>query len=273
MNPDRFTIKSQEAIQAAQRLADERRNPQVTPEHLLAVLLEQDGGIVGPVLPSSASTPSAVRAPLSAALDGAADARRGWRGLRRRVRARPGAARRREGDARAEGRVRLHRAPAARAGRPRLEGRRGAARRRRTREALLEALQQVRGSHRVTDARPRGQAAGAGEVRRRPDRARRGRQARPGHRPRRRDPPRHPGAQPPHEEQPRPDRRARRRQDRDRRGPRPADRQRRRPRVAARSARRRAGHRRADRRREVPRRVRGPAEGRPQGGRRGRAAA
>ena len=43
MQPDRFTIKSQEAIQAAQALADQRRNPQTTPEHLLAVLLEQDG--------------------------------------------------------------------------------------------------------------------------------------------------------------------------------------------------------------------------------------
>src|SRR5438270_19523 len=50
MQPDRFTIKSQEALQAAQRLADERHNPQTTPEHLLAVLLEQEGGIVAPVL-------------------------------------------------------------------------------------------------------------------------------------------------------------------------------------------------------------------------------
>src|ERR671923_181387 len=50
MQPDRFTIKSQEALQAAQRLADERRNPQTMPEHLLAVLLEQEGGIVVPVL-------------------------------------------------------------------------------------------------------------------------------------------------------------------------------------------------------------------------------
>ena len=73
---------------------------------------------------------------------------------------------------------------------------------------------------------------------------------------------------PPHEEQPGADRRARRRQDRDRRGPRPADRLRRRARVAARPPRDRARHRRADRRREVPRRVRGPAEGRPQGDRR-----
>jgi ATP-dependent Clp protease ATP-binding subunit ClpB len=69
MQPDRFTIKSQEAIQAAQRLADERRNPQTTPEHLLAVLLEQDGGIVVPVLRKLGVAPASVRQPLSAALD------------------------------------------------------------------------------------------------------------------------------------------------------------------------------------------------------------
>src|SRR5918993_1403077 len=50
MQPDRFTIKSQEAIAAAARLAEQRRNPQATPEHLLAVLLEQDGGIVPAVM-------------------------------------------------------------------------------------------------------------------------------------------------------------------------------------------------------------------------------
>ena len=50
MQADRFTIKAQEAIAAAGQLAERRRNPQVTPEHLLAVLLEQDGGVVVPVL-------------------------------------------------------------------------------------------------------------------------------------------------------------------------------------------------------------------------------
>ena len=75
MNADRFTIKSQEAVQAATRLAEDRRNPQVTPEHLLAVLLEQDGGIVGPVLgklgvdarrgPRPSSTPRSTRLPTS----------------------------------------------------------------------------------------------------------------------------------------------------------------------------------------------------------------
>ncbi len=69
MQPDRFTIKSQEALQAAQRLADERRNPQTTPEHLLAVLLEQDGGIVVPVLRKLGVDPAAVRQTLGPALD------------------------------------------------------------------------------------------------------------------------------------------------------------------------------------------------------------
>ncbi len=69
MHPDRFTIKSQEAIQAAQRLAEDRRNPQLTPEHLLAVLLEQDAGVVVPVLEKLGSDPAAVRARANAALD------------------------------------------------------------------------------------------------------------------------------------------------------------------------------------------------------------
>jgi ATP-dependent Clp protease ATP-binding subunit ClpB len=69
MQPDRFTIKSQEALQAAQRLADERRNPQTMPEHVLAVLLEQDGGIVAPVLRKLGVDPTAVRQSNSEALD------------------------------------------------------------------------------------------------------------------------------------------------------------------------------------------------------------
>jgi ATP-dependent Clp protease ATP-binding subunit ClpB len=69
MQPDRFTIKSQEALQAAQRLADERQNPQTTPEHLLAVLLEQEDGIVLPVLRKLGVEPAAVRQSLGQALD------------------------------------------------------------------------------------------------------------------------------------------------------------------------------------------------------------
>src|SRR4029453_15506501 len=50
MQPDRFTVKSQEAVAAAQRLASETGNPEVAPPHLLLALLEQDEGVVVPVL-------------------------------------------------------------------------------------------------------------------------------------------------------------------------------------------------------------------------------
>jgi ATP-dependent Clp protease ATP-binding subunit ClpB len=69
VQPDRFTIKSQEAIQAAQRLAHARRNPEVTPEHLLAVLLEQQGGIVVPILQRIGVAPEQVSAPVNVRLD------------------------------------------------------------------------------------------------------------------------------------------------------------------------------------------------------------
>jgi ATP-dependent Clp protease ATP-binding subunit ClpB len=69
LQPDRFTIKSQEAIQAAQQLADDRRNPQVTPEHLLSVLLEQDAGVVVPVLNKLGAGVEPIRADVNAALD------------------------------------------------------------------------------------------------------------------------------------------------------------------------------------------------------------
>jgi ATP-dependent Clp protease ATP-binding subunit ClpB len=50
MQQDRFTIKSQEAVAGAQRLAGERRNPEVAPPHLLLALLTQQDGLVVPVL-------------------------------------------------------------------------------------------------------------------------------------------------------------------------------------------------------------------------------
>jgi ATP-dependent Clp protease ATP-binding subunit ClpB len=69
LNPDRFTIKTQEALQAAQRLAEERRNPELAPEHLLAVLLEQESGVVAPVLDKLGADPGSLRAAVNAALD------------------------------------------------------------------------------------------------------------------------------------------------------------------------------------------------------------
>src|SRR4051812_29495378 len=69
MQADRFTIKAQEAIAAAGQLAERRRNPQVTPEHLLAVLLEQDGGVVVPVLAKLGADVAALRATVNDTLD------------------------------------------------------------------------------------------------------------------------------------------------------------------------------------------------------------
>jgi ATP-dependent Clp protease ATP-binding subunit ClpB len=69
MQADKFTIKSQEAVQAAQKLAHERGNPEITPEHLLAVLLEQEGGIVVPLLAKLGMTPDDVRPRVTTALD------------------------------------------------------------------------------------------------------------------------------------------------------------------------------------------------------------
>src|ERR671916_403075 len=69
MHADRFTNKSQEAFAAAQRIAQARRNPQVTPHHLLVALLEQEGGIVVPVLDRAGADPEAVRRRANEALD------------------------------------------------------------------------------------------------------------------------------------------------------------------------------------------------------------
>src|ERR1700749_3838242 len=47
---DKFTVKSQEAIQSAGTLATEHGNPELLPLHLLAALLEDKDGIIVPVL-------------------------------------------------------------------------------------------------------------------------------------------------------------------------------------------------------------------------------
>jgi len=155
MQPDRFTIKSQEALQAAQRLAVERHNPQTRPEHLLAVLLEQDSGVVVPVLRKLGADPAAVRSALGPALDALPR-------LTGSGQEEPGASteliqilRSAETEMRELGDeyVSTEHLMLALAGHP---GPAGEALRSvgATREALLQALAEVRGSHRVTDQNP-----------------------------------------------------------------------------------------------------------------------
>ncbi len=75
MQPDRCTVKSQEALAAAQRIAGARGNPQLEPQHLLVALLEQEGGIVVPVLRSAGADPERVRRAANQALDAVPAAR------------------------------------------------------------------------------------------------------------------------------------------------------------------------------------------------------
>jgi ATP-dependent Clp protease ATP-binding subunit ClpB len=50
MRLDKLTTKSQEALQAAQSLAESKGHPELTPEHVGVALLQQEGGIVAPIL-------------------------------------------------------------------------------------------------------------------------------------------------------------------------------------------------------------------------------
>src|SRR5215212_3478780 len=59
MRPDRFTIKTQEALTAAQRIALARGNPQVTPHH----------GIVAPILRRANADVEGVRRRANDAID------------------------------------------------------------------------------------------------------------------------------------------------------------------------------------------------------------
>jgi ATP-dependent Clp protease ATP-binding subunit ClpB len=62
MQADRFTVKSQEAVAAAQELARTRRNPEIAPAHLLVSLLEQDEGLVVPILQKLGADTAAIAA-------------------------------------------------------------------------------------------------------------------------------------------------------------------------------------------------------------------
>lgn len=50
MNMDKFTIKAQEAVQEAYQIAEERRHSEVDVEHLMLALLAQEEGVVPPLL-------------------------------------------------------------------------------------------------------------------------------------------------------------------------------------------------------------------------------
>src|SRR6187200_1735266 len=68
MNLNKYTEKAQEAIIGAQNLAGEQNHSEVTPEHLLVALVEQEGGIVPSILRKMNIDPAKVQAEARALL-------------------------------------------------------------------------------------------------------------------------------------------------------------------------------------------------------------
>ena len=69
MRMDKLTVKAQEALQAAQSLADQRDHQALEPEHLLVALLQQREGVVGPLLAKLGTRPEKIQRELEAELD------------------------------------------------------------------------------------------------------------------------------------------------------------------------------------------------------------
>jgi ATP-dependent Clp protease ATP-binding subunit ClpB len=66
MNFNKLTVKAQEAVAEAQNLARGAGNPELTPEHLLLALVRQEGGIVAPILNKLGVPPGTIEAEVAA---------------------------------------------------------------------------------------------------------------------------------------------------------------------------------------------------------------
>jgi len=53
MRFDKFTVKAQEAVVRGQELAQRRNNAEILPLHILASLVQEEEGVVGPLLQNS----------------------------------------------------------------------------------------------------------------------------------------------------------------------------------------------------------------------------
>src|SRR5437870_1474067 len=68
MNLNKLTEKAQEAVVAAQRLAEERFNTQLEPLHVLRALVSQEGGVVPAVLEKLGTSPRTLLTQVDAAI-------------------------------------------------------------------------------------------------------------------------------------------------------------------------------------------------------------
>lgn len=71
MRYDKFTIKAQEAVQAAQDCASQAENPEIGAGHLLAALIDQADGVVTPILQKVGADVHAIRSDLDQEFDSA----------------------------------------------------------------------------------------------------------------------------------------------------------------------------------------------------------
>ncbi len=69
MQFDKFTLKSQEAVQAAQQIAVQRGHQEIKPAHLAKAILEQPDGVVVPVLQKMGIDPSRVLTAVNMIID------------------------------------------------------------------------------------------------------------------------------------------------------------------------------------------------------------
>jgi len=147
LDPNRWTLKTQEAFNAATEAARGRNNPEVTPDHLLLAMLGQEGTVVLPVLTKVGLAPLPLRNRIEETL---AKAPRGYTGkggaaevqISRDLRETLNLADT-ERSGLGDEYLSIEHVLLAMAGRLRV-----------SREDLLEALKDVRGSHRVTSQNP-----------------------------------------------------------------------------------------------------------------------
>jgi len=69
MRVERLTTKSREALSEAQSQAARRGNPEILPEHVLKVLLDQEGGVARPMLQKAGADLTALERAIDAHLD------------------------------------------------------------------------------------------------------------------------------------------------------------------------------------------------------------
>src|SRR5690606_21575901 len=142
LDPNRWTLKTQEAFNQAVELARSGNNPEVTPDHLLAALLGQEEGVVLPIVQRVGLAPLSLRNQVADALAALPKAYGGEAQMSRELTNLLDAADRARAEPSDEYLSTEHLLLA-------MADRLGV-----SRDDLLTALREVRGSHRVTSQTP-----------------------------------------------------------------------------------------------------------------------